>query len=177
MNPTQLELATLAATLPTGTPTERVESALMIWRAAGEVMQPPPADPFNDKQRLTDLLKGLLPTMDSEPDRLAVWREFLPHWERLLFERQKLSQAEKLAKAGLYQGNDLTITDDEIKDRAAETMRTHREFGVREAGDIGDVFRAWRQAVKRQGNVLKGKKGGRPKKVLDKGKTAKKPRK
>ena len=99
MNPTQLELATLAARLPSGTPADRVEAALHIWEVAGwrldqqakrstartarvemhseqqkrimEGIEFPPGDVSLDV-----LLAKTMPKRKS-PDRMRIFRKFL----------------------------------------------------------------------------------------------------
>lgn len=85
MMPSAMKLATLAASLPIGSPEERVRVAFAIWKESisligyeraerdwldldAEYKGPP--------QPLADILKELMPTRDAS-DRKKTWREYL----------------------------------------------------------------------------------------------------
>lgn len=199
---TQLEIAQLAASLPTGTARERVELAAAIWResamvpeiaghrvdqleadheAQGEAMRA--AGLIDDeKPTLRAFLKTIMPTMDSHGDRVKIWRDFLKHSERISAEHAASEQASKLAAIGTHNMNAQPIADDEIERRALDRMTIQREHGIRKAPELVATFTAWNDA--RQKAVLseRGRTGGRPKKAIEKKtlgrvKSAKKPHK
>lgn len=186
MNPTQYELATLATRIPTGSTGERLNAALAIWEAAGDALRPAghrlraipcaEADPWNDWQPLDKILVHLLPTLETG-DRLTRWRDFLPHWENLEFERALTDQSLKLASVGAYQENEMTITPEEIHERAEATMQRHREHGVRRTVNIEADFIAWNQSQMTRIRSERGKKEHAAKKSVETLPASKKPRK
>lgn len=160
MNPTQFELATLAATLTsTATPGERVNAALAIWNAAGAALRPPQAPPqgFDDHRDLGELLAELLPSKGSS-DRLKLWRDFLPVFEAVQDERTRaLAQAQAARVGGFIVAPEVCAAD--LAQRAEETMTRHRTLGVRDAAACAAGFTAWNSAREADNRAARAKKG------------------
>ena len=152
--PSQIDLATLATRIPTGTPGERVNLALAIWEAAGEALRPPPGDPFADWQSLESILAEVMPGK-SLMERQRRWRDFLPHWEQLESERKWAENDAQLAAIGIARVNFPTVAPEEFAAWAEDTMKHHRDFGVRRARQIVETFLQWEPAQTKETALAK----------------------
>ena len=134
MNPTQLELATLAARLPSGTPYERVETALSIWRAAQdridwEEEMELHREEFQQFDRepaspLVQVLAKLLPKRKAV-DRVKIWRDFI--------------NTDPLAICAP------DATNEENEKRLEGMFTDHRKNGVRPLTYLIHFFKLWHQ--------------------------------
>lgn len=91
--PTHLELATLAANLPSGEPRERVHEAYLIWRATAakliELNETPEEKYHREREAniywgedrdavpFVSFLAKLMPRIKTKAARIKRWREFL----------------------------------------------------------------------------------------------------
>jgi hypothetical protein len=134
MNPTQLELATLAARLPSGTPYERVETALSIWHAAQDRI---------DWEEEIELHREEFQQFDREPTRplLSVLAEVMPGktaTDRMKFWRDFIS-TDPLCIFDPY------ISEEENERRLESMLETHRQEGVQYPTYLSTRFKMWHQ--------------------------------
>jgi hypothetical protein len=191
---TQYELSTLAASLPTGTPKERVHAAWEIWKEASfiddanselnfiyqqfegmnqlkssnankekfhellhklldehddeikrrsrwiqkaeECLNPEPDKPEPNKP-LVDFLKEIMPEKKDASERMRFWRNFLPWYEIAATNSPR----------------------DELKERAEDRMRQHREQGVPNPLVIEKFWGRWYEDRTKAERVKRAKKG------------------
>ena len=162
MNPTTYELAAIAAALPSGTPTERVQSALAIWEAADVAAFP---QLHRTLQPLGELLAELMPT--REPGhRFKRWRDFLTWFELdILLGRQSIANAlTKSPEKRLERIRDNSGALPKLADLAADrTMAQHRKKGVPRGSNMAESFRQWDKDKTSQAYSERATKGGKAK--------------
>jgi hypothetical protein len=162
MNPTQYELATLAA-MQSGTPRQRAQAALALWRACGEVME---------QQKEIDAVSKAGEA--ERADWLAVYadQDAIP-MERLLREVMPHSKPEdRVAKYRAWIRHAIAyhdgLTGDELDTAAQAAITRDRGSGIplQNAAAIATSFSKFLDADRRAKNTERAKKGAAAKKNL-----------
>lgn len=168
---TQLELATLAANLATGTAPERVKLAMAIWREAGNEMDGT-AEIERISSRLDDyeaapvplewLLADLLPKK-SKAERMDRWKRFI-HW--------KMENARDAGTIYGTRSNPAILSGDKItpaivRELAEGEIHRHAEEGVKHFLTMSDQFKAWTKKETGEAYAERARKGGIAKKKRD----------
>ena len=119
----------IAATLPTGTPAERVRTALAIIDEAKSALFVPP----KDRRPLKELLAELMPKKDHS-ERVKKWRDFLEWHEQKFYVPNPYKEKDEIAS---------DLTRPQAVKRAGDRMMEHHAKGVNDADKLAATFRAW----------------------------------
>jgi hypothetical protein len=155
--PTQIELATLAATLPNGTPADRVKLALAIWEeAAAET--PTTAEWVGRKSAELESLSNKYPAplesllselMPEKPKayRLSKWEDFLT-WKMMNARPFMIipgkADTPLIGQKALFPED--TIPRADAMKYAGDLMRDHQDNGVKEFRQISREFAQWEES-------------------------------
>jgi hypothetical protein len=170
--PTHQELATLAASIQSpADPAGRVAEALAIWRAAGAALHEQErrhlqaaafeermndrmgGREFFDGMTRDQLLAALMPTLKTAGDRLARWRQYLPH--ALRFDKLMASGGAVTPQAL----EAMPETTQEEIERALESER-HGNFPKWRAESIAFGFLKWNDSQAAEKRVNRARKAG-----------------
>jgi hypothetical protein len=143
---TQLEIATLAATLPTGNASERVAFALEIWKEAAARTPGTPEhsarflSPEEFIVRLDWLLEEMMPQKrkaqrEEQWERFVTWKMEHARDSGIIYGTQR--------KAAIFPGD--KITPKEARELAEGEISRHRVEGVKEFLAAELEFRKWEE--------------------------------
>lgn len=170
MNPTQFELASLAAqTAGKATPEEKIGAAMALWNAAGLALKPQPPDPsYNCTRDMKKILAELMPRTNSKT-REQRYGEYLFAQNHGQLWRVFQNCPKYITEDGIAP----RLQNQEDVEKEARTMTDRmlgeqRLNGVPYSTQTAEEFREWDRKRKNMIAVDRAKKGGHGKR---KGKT------
>jgi hypothetical protein len=138
----EMDLSTIAASLPSGSPEERVKNARLILDSVQRQNQPPPRiKAWHETEPLERLIEEIMPFEDAE-ERIARYRAFLVWTSRQELEAQRISRMMDNAMLG-NQTTEAQITDEMVMELANRTMVDQTANGVRQAEAVASQFKIW----------------------------------
>jgi integrase len=139
---TEMEISTVAASMPTGSTEERVKNAKLILDSVKKQTQPlPKTRAWFETEPLDKLFDEIMPFELGE-ERSSLYREFLVWTSRQELETQRISRMMDNAMLG-NQTTEAQITDEMVMELANRTMVDQTANGVRQAEAVASQFKIW----------------------------------